>query len=71
MVEPEPHTRQIAVEEPQTGEQAQVEPPITKLTEVSKPPPFEEIDFKNDPLINRALEVFQATIVQKGMDPKK
>ncbi len=71
MVEPEPHTRQIAVEEPQTGEQAQVEPPITKLTEVSKPPPFEEIDFKNDPLIKRALEVFQATIVQKGMDPKK
>lgn len=71
-VEPEPHTeQQIAVEEPQAGAQAQVEPPITKLTEVSKAPPYEEIDFKNDPLIKRALEVFQATIVQKGMDPKQ
>lgn len=71
-VEPEPHTeQQIAVEEPQAGAQPQEEPPITKLTEVSKPPPFEEIDFKNDPLIKKALEVFQATIVQKGMDPKK
>jgi hypothetical protein len=72
MVEPEPHAeQQVAVEESQAGVQPQKEPPITKLTEVSKPPPFEEIDFKNDPLIKKALEVFQATIVQKGMDPKK
>jgi DNA polymerase-3 subunit gamma/tau len=72
MVEPEPHAeQQVAVEESQAGVQPQREPPITKLTEVSKPPPFEEIDFKNDPLIKKALEVFQATIVQKGMDPKK
>ncbi len=72
MVGPEPHTeQQVAVEEPQAGVRPQGEPPITKLTEVSKPPPFEEIDFKNDPLIKKALEVFQATIIQKGMDPKK
>jgi DNA polymerase-3 subunit gamma/tau len=72
IVESESHAeQQVAVEEPQAGAPPQEEPPITKLTEVSNPPPFEEIDFKNDPLIKKALEVFQATIVQKGMDPKK
>ena len=41
---------------------------LAELTEVKAAPPVEQIDFKNDPLIKKALDLFQASIVQTGVD---
>lgn len=68
--EESPKEKKKDAQESQKQPQAATVPPITKLTEVSEPPPYEEIDFKNDPLIKKALEVFQARIVQKGIEPE-
>lgn len=50
--------------------EAVTEAPLTKLTEVPEAPPVEPIDFKNDPLIKQALDLFQASIVQTGLEKK-